>query len=101
MGLMRRLLSVGLGVAAGAFADKLLKDYNDDGHIDAEYVELPLQEDATPQVNIPHRPDTGPNVNPVGLGHTEKPVDEQGRLDPTKIASPEDFADWDELGCQS
>ena len=40
MGFFRRFLSVGLGIAAGAFAYKLLKDYNDDGHIDGEYVEL-------------------------------------------------------------
>ena len=36
MGFFRRFLSVGLGIAAGAFAYKLLKDYNDDGHIDGE-----------------------------------------------------------------
>ena len=28
------------------------------------------------------------------------PVDADGKLDPTRIASPEDFANWDDLGCQ-
>lgn len=107
MGIIRRFLSVGLGIAAGAFAYKLLKDYNNDGHIEGEYVELPLQEPApqkpaAPEAAVPHpvAPDNGPNPNPVTLGGTEKPLTENGTLDPTRIASPEDFAEWDELGCQ-
>lgn len=44
--------------------------------------------------------DETPNVNPVTLGTAEKPLTGDGKLDPTRIASPEDFGDWDDLGCQ-
>ncbi len=101
MGFFRRFLSVGLGIAAGAFAYKLLKDYNDDGHIDGEYVELPPQPDKGGEQAAPlAQPEAGPNPNPVELGAAEKPLAEDGRLDPTRIASAEDFGDWDDLGCQ-
>lgn len=103
MGFFRRFLSVGLGIAAGAFAYKLLKDYNDDGHIDGEYVELPQDpdkgEEGAPQAPAA-APEAGPNPNPVELGAAEKPLTGDGRLDATRIASPEDFGDWDDLGCQ-
>lgn len=103
MGFIRRFLSVGLGLAAGAFAYKLLKDYNNDGHIEGEYVELPLHgqpKEPQPPQTPPTRPDNGPNANPVDLGAAQKPLTGDGRLDPTRIASPEDFGDWDDLGCQ-
>ncbi|WP_395151536.1 hypothetical protein [uncultured Allofournierella sp.] len=111
MGLIRRLLSIGLGVAAGAVAYKLLSDYNKSEHIEGEYVNIPQEtEEPTAQaaepkeeqtVAYPQRPDRGPNVNPVSLGTLEKPIDEAtGKLDATRIASPEDFGDWDEWGCQ-
>ena len=41
----------------------------------------------------------GPNVNPVEH-HTPAPPVVDGKVDPTQIAAPEDFADWDDLGCQ-
>ena len=41
-----------------------------------------------------------PNANPVQLGAAEAPVGEDGKLDPTRIASPEDFGNWDDLGCR-
>lgn len=106
MGFIRRFLSIGLGLAAGAFALKLLRDYNDDGHIEGEYVEVPLTEDDAPQPagqeppRRPAAPDAGPNPNPVHLGAAEKPLTEDGKLDATRIASPEDFGDWDDLGCR-
>lgn len=108
MGLFRRFLSVGLGVAAGAFAYKLLKDYNEDGHLEGEYVELPLEQGGQQEVGgepresgpAPAAPDLGPNANPVELGAAEKPLTADGRLDATRIAAPEDFGDWDDLGCQ-
>lgn len=110
MGFIRRLLSIGLGVAAGAVAYKLLSDYNKSERIEGEYVEIPQEtEEATAQaaaeekegtVVYPQRPDRGPNPNPVALGAVEKPLDENGKLDPTRIASVEDFGDWDEWGCQ-
>ena len=107
MGLIRRFLSIGLGLAAGALAVKLLRDYNDDGYIEGEYVEVPLTEgdEAQPAAEEqPHRapaaPDAGPNPNPVDLGAAQKPLTEDGKLDATRIASPEDFGDWDDLGCR-
>lgn len=110
MGVLRRFLSVSVGVAAGAFAYKLLKDYNDKNLVNQEYVEVPTDgqepaekakasEDVVPQKAV-QQPDNGPNVNPVSLGAAEKPLTENGKLDPTRIASPEDFASWDDLGCQ-
>ena len=107
MGWIRRFLSIGLGLAAGALAVKLLRDYNDDGHIEGEYVEVPLTEDDEAQpagqeeaVHVPERPDLGPNPNPVDLGAAQKPLTADGKLDATRIASPEDFGDWDDLGCR-
>ena len=106
MGLIRRILSICLGLAAGAFAIKLLRDYNDDGHIEGEYVEVPLAEGTaperpeTPESARRDAPDAGPNPNPVDLRAAEKPLTADGRLDATRIASPEDFGDWDDLGCQ-
>lgn len=48
----------------------------------------------------PVRPqDGGPNVNPVEH-HSPAPQTADGKLDPTQIAAPEDFADWDDLGCR-
>lgn len=105
MSVLRRLLSVGVGLAAGAFAYKLLKDYNDKNELEGDYIELPLEEDRKPEETAAPewqpRPDNGPLVNPVSLGAAEKPLTEDGKLDPTRIASPEDFCDWDEMGCQS
>ena len=55
---------------------------------------------AEPQFDVPAPEDTGPNLNPVEAAPTQAPLDEDGRLDATKLAAPEDFADWDDLGCQ-
>lgn len=41
-----------------------------------------------------------PNPNPVEAAPAAAPVDEDGKLDPTAIADPQDFADWDEQGCK-
>lgn len=117
MGFFKRMISIVLGIAAGAVAYKLLNDYNNkNAHIEGEYAEVPTepeQPEATgeeqaeparePQSEAtvyPQRPDRGPNPNPVTLGTAEKPLDENGKLDPTRIASVEDFGDWDDLGCQ-
>lgn len=113
MGLFKRLFSIILGIAAGAVAYKLLNDYNKTDHIEGEYVEVPTEpeqpekeqkEEKQPEpeetVYHPNRPDRGPNPNPVTLGTAQKPLDENGKLDPTRIASAEDFGDWDDLGCQ-
>ena len=116
MGFFKRMISILLGVAAGAVAYKLLNDYNKSSHIEGEYVEVPTEPEQPEQAEAaqaepeqepqpeatayPQRPDRGPNPNPVTLGAAEKPLDENGRLDPTRIASAEDFGDWDDLGCQ-
>ena len=84
MGFIRRFLSIGLGLAAGAFAVKLLRDYNNDGHIEGDYVEVPLTEedDTAPAgeeepYHAAQKPDRGPNPNPVDLGAAEKPLTEK------------------------
>ncbi len=139
MGFLRRFLSVGLGLAAGAAAYKLMNDYNKkDGHIEGEYIEIdPIPHPAEPAEavhvanasqadpveavrqamhqkapsaaaetapcwNTASTPDGGPNPNPVSNRPApERPMREDGKLDPTRIASQEDFSDWDDLGCQS
>ncbi len=44
--------------------------------------------------------DGGPNANPVYSPKTETPRTEDGKIDVTKLASPEDFCNWEEHGCQ-
>lgn len=79
----------------------------------AEEPEEPEQtEEPTAQAEAPAQPEQeaqeepqapqaadAPNVNPVTLGAATAPKDEAGKFDATKIASPEDFGDWDSLGC--
>lgn len=112
MGFIRRMLAIALGLGAGVLAIKILQDYNKDRYIEGEFVELSGQEGeadhphaaAQPQpaepVHPAQKPDNGPNVNPVTLGTADRPLDANGRLDPTRIADPADFGDWDDLGCQ-
>ena len=106
MGFIRRMLAIALGLGASALAVKILQDYNKDRYIEGEFVELSGREGETehPAPAEPVRPvagpDAGPNVNPVTLGTAQRPLDENGRLDPTRIADPADFGDWDDLGCQ-
>lgn len=45
--------------------------------------------------------DGGPNANPVYSPKVETPRTEDGKIDVTKLASPEDFYNWEEHGCQS
>ena len=47
----------------------------------------------------PAADDSAPNPNPV-KDHTDPVPVVDGKMDPEKIAKPEDFADWDDLGCQ-
>lgn len=42
-----------------------------------------------------------PNPNPVEAAPAQPPVDEDGHLDATALAQPEDFADWDQQGCKN
>lgn len=48
----------------------------------------------------PIHDDGAPNPNPVEAGPAVAPKDENGKFDPTKIAEPSDFANWEEQGCQ-
>ena len=128
MGMMRRLIAVGVGLAAGAVAATVLKKLNDpildedevmippqqpeeaDETVEApaaaeEPAEEPAQEPAAPaaeegKAEEPAPATDAPNANPVQLGAAEAPVGEDGKLDPTRIASPEDFGNWDDLGCR-
>lgn len=126
MGMMRRLIAVGVGLAAGAVAATVLKKLNDP-ILDEDEVMIPPQqpEEADETVEAPaaaeepaeepaapaaeegkaEEPAPAPatdalNANPVQLGAAEAPVGEDGKLDPTRIASPEDFGNWDDLGCR-
>lgn len=130
MGMMRRLIAVGVGLAAGAAAATVLKKLNApildedevmippqqpekaDETVEApaaaeEPAEAPAQEPAEPAAEeakaeepAPVPAADAPNTNPVQLGAAEAPVGEDGKLDPTRIASPEDFGNWDDLGCR-
>lgn len=152
MSVFRRLIAIGIGVAAGAVACKLLKELDkpivtDDAADDVFSVELGSEEEIVVEAPAVEEEPAGepipemdpaeaaeavaraaaqtgeeidaeaadvvariwedisattaaPNANPVELGTADKPVDADGKLDPTRIASPEDFANWDDLGCQ-
>ena len=126
MGMMRRLIAVGVGLAAGAVAATVLKKLNDpildedevmippqqpegaDETVEAPAAaEEPAREPAVPAAEegkaeepAPAPATDAPNANPVQLGAAEAPVGEDGKLDPTRIASPEDFGNWDDLGCR-
>ena len=100
MGFLRRIFSVGLGLAAGAAAYKVLNDYNKkNGHLEGEFVELPLEE-AAPAAPHARVEDQRPSLNPVDLGAADRPVQADGTLDATRIADPADFGDWDDQGCR-
>lgn len=131
MGMMRRLIAVGVGLAAGAAAATVLKKLNDP-ILDEDEVMIPPQqpekadetveapaateEPAEATAQEPTEPAAeeakaeepapapaaadAPNTNPVQLGAAEAPVGEDGKLDPIRIASPEDFGNWDDLGCR-
>lgn len=60
------------------------------GAADAQAAEAPA---------APAQPD-GPNPNPVEAAPAQAPKDADGKFDATKIASPEDFANWEDMGCQ-
>lgn len=64
--------------------------------------ELPEEEleEGEERVYVPLTEDDGPNPNPVEAPASEPVRDQEGRLDATTLASPEDFANWDDLGCQ-
>lgn len=88
-----------------AEAEKTAQTYAESQAKDEPCAETPAQQPMT----IPaapadsaapaYDPDT-PNANPVEAGPAVAPRDENGHFDPTKIADPSDFGDWEEQGCQ-
>ncbi len=70
-----------------------------DAPVEAETEAEAAQPEAAAEPAVPAVDDT-PNANPVALGAEEVPTTEEGKLDPAQIAKPEDFADWDDVGCK-
>lgn len=116
MALFRHLLPVLAGAALGCAATLLVQRYSENSeheHIvgpeafddDAaepvtdtpETAEAPAS--ASAEVYIPVPDNSSPNPNPV-QDHTDPVPTVDGKIDPTGIAKAEDFADWDEMGCQ-
>ncbi len=116
MALFRHLLPVLAGAALGCAATLLAQRYSENSeheHIvgpeafdddaaepvtDApETAEAPAS--ASAEVYIPVPDNSSPNPNPV-QDHTDPVPTVDGKIDPTGIAKAEDFADWDEMGCQ-
>ena len=105
MSFLSKLVGIGLVAGAAVAAVKLIEKVwaLDDVVYTVETGEFPLEDgtDAEDAPEAPYRPfdpDAAlapvPNVNPVEAPPAV-PV-----TDPTKIADPADFQDWDALGCQ-
>lgn len=125
MSFWKHLAAVAVGAAAGVAVYFLTRDKQEQEHIVGPEAEVetdptaaepeadaPAEEAAPAQTEAeaaqpetaaetaaPAADDT-PNVNPVALGAEEVPTTEDGKLDPAQIAKPEDFANWDDVGCQ-
>lgn len=95
MGMIRRILNIGVGLAAGALAYKLLGDYNKNQMVEGEFTVMDPPETYGPEQA---RPAAGETV-PLG-GETPLHRDENGHVDPATIADPNDFQDWDDMGCR-
>lgn len=107
MHFLARLVGIGLVAGAAVAAVKILEriaernDMLDDvvytvqaGTLEPDIdTDVPVEPDE-PVVVHPAPDDTAPNINPVDAPPVV-PV-----TDPTKIADPADFQDWDELGCR-
>ncbi len=90
-------LKTGLALAKGWLRRHIIVVVSRDGEAGAEAEpSAPAGEEAAPAADAPD----APNPNPVEAAPAAAPVQEDGRLDATKLASPEDFAPWDEQGCQ-
>ena len=95
MGMIRRILNIGVGLAAGALAYKLLGDYNKNQMVEGEFTVMDPPETRGPEQA---RPAAGETV-PLG-GEAPLQRDENGHVDPAAIADPNDFQDWDDMGCR-
>lgn len=120
MSLFRNLFSIAVGAAVGCVATLVLQQYEREQEdaadcvyeykFDHEHTEgpeadaaeapnaAPAPEPAAPVQRETQQPGT-PNVNPVA-DVADAPRTANGKVDPSTIASPEDFADWDQYGCQ-
>lgn len=87
-------LSVEFAETMGEFPD-LPDEELDPGEIDRLY-QVAAQEEQR-ALHAGETPDGGPNQNPVEA--PPAPAQNGAWLDPTKIASAEDFQDWDDVGC--
>lgn len=85
--------------AADALADA--QDALEDAQAAQEEAEALQQEaDAAQAEADALRAAEAPNPNPVEAAPARAPRDADGKFDATKIASPEDFANWEDMGCQ-
>ena len=108
MGMIRRILNIGVGLAAGALAYKLLGDYNTKNQmVEGEFTVVNHHEESgapKEQPETKEEPDPAeekPQTGSVPLGSsTPLQRDENGNVDPASIADPEDFKDWDDMGCK-
>lgn len=121
MSFWKHFPAVVIGAAVGAAVYFLTRDKQEQEHIVGPEAEVETDPTAAePEADAPDeaaaepaaaQPETdaepavptvddAPNPNPVALGAEEVPTTEDGKLDPAQIAKPEDFADWDDVGCQ-
>jgi membrane protein involved in colicin uptake len=90
--------------AAQAKADRARKladeaqEKADAAKADAQ-AEEPAEADS-PAPAAPIARESGPNPNPVDAGPATAPKGADGKFDPTQIAQADDFANWEEMGCQ-
>ncbi len=101
-GMMLAALAVGTlaATAVCVVAKKALRKKSDapvDGYTRAEQAEQ-VPPDYYAAVREAY--DNGPNENPINRPKVETPRTEDGKIDVTKLASPEDFCNWEEHGCQ-
>ena len=95
MGMIRRILNIGVGLAAGALAYKLLGDYNKNQMVEAEFTVMD-----PPETHGPEQAGSAAGETvPLG-GEAPLQRDEKGHVDPATIADPNDFQDWDDMGCR-
>ena len=116
MGMMRRLLSISTGLAAGVMAYKLLERYNRKNRMGAELQDMDLDDFSADGYSYTdsgeeedgEKGEVSQNTaafdfvkeNPVMRPAETLPRDKDGKIDPSHIADPADFADWDDLGCR-
>lgn len=126
MSLIRRVAAIAVGAAAGCAAVALAYQFHkkhtegpaeesaeapvtvpledapqSEPAAEAAEAEADAEQEPTyvPVARAVQQPDE-PNVNPVADVVDDAPPVVDGKVDATKIASPEDFADWSEYGCQ-